>query len=68
MRIEVHDANGNTDGAFRGLLLADALTGSRWGVSERDGVGKRGWAVVTTNDLTAPSAPEVLGDERPGGS
>ena len=59
VRIEVHDANENwpelrkatEDEEYgRGLLLVDALTGSRWGVSERDGVGKRVWAVVVADD------------------
>ncbi|MFI1084497.1 ATP-binding protein [Streptomyces sp. NPDC020939] len=77
VRIEVHDANGNRpelrkatadEDCGRGLLLVDALTGSQWGVSEREGVGKRVWAVVANEDPTAPPAPELLGDERPGGS
>jgi serine/threonine-protein kinase RsbW len=56
VRIEVHDANEtwpvvqkpSVDAVSgRGLVLVDALTGARWGVSERDGVGKLTWAVVT---------------------
>lgn len=59
VRIEVHDANENwpelrkateDEECGRGLLLVDALTGSRWGVSERDGVGKQVWAVVADDD------------------
>jgi serine/threonine-protein kinase RsbW len=51
----VHDANATwpvieepTDDAEsgRGLALVAALTGDRWGVSDRDGFGKRVWAVV----------------------
>lgn len=76
VRIEVHDANGNwpelrkvtaDKECGRGLRLVDALTGSRWGVSEREGVGKRVWAVVTHETPTAPSVSEPLGGERPGG-
>ncbi|MFI1097595.1 ATP-binding protein [Streptomyces sp. NPDC020917] len=62
VRIEVHDANedwpelqgqGADAESGRGLLLVDALTGSRWGVGPRDGVGKRVWAVVS-HDGSAP--------------
>ncbi|WP_329182617.1 ATP-binding protein [Streptomyces sp. NBC_01477] len=54
VRIEVHDA-GETrperrevhpdEECGRGLVLVDALTGGRWGVGERAGVGKMVWAV-----------------------
>lgn len=76
VRIEVHDANGNwpelrkvtaDEECGRGLLLVDALTGSQWGVSEREGVGKQVWAVVTNDVSTAPSVSGPLGGERPGG-
>ena len=55
VRIEVHDANetwpvlqkpSNDAESGRGLGLVDALTGARWGVNERHGVGKLLWAVV----------------------
>lgn len=54
VRIEVHDAGdqwpvvrkaAKDDERGRGLALVDALVGPEgWGVSERDGVGKRVWA------------------------
>lgn len=53
LRIEVHDADDTEPQcqepsaesiSGRGLLLVDALTGGRWGVSDREGVGKRVWA------------------------
>lgn len=53
VRIEVHDANGvhperqnaSADAeSGRGLALVDTLTGGRWGVSDREGVGKMMWA------------------------
>ncbi|MEO3768244.1 ATP-binding protein [Streptomyces sp. B8F3] len=52
VRIEVHDASGawpvrrvpDESGGY-GLLLVEALA-SRWGVVEREGVGKAVWAVV----------------------
>lgn len=55
VRIEVHDANetwpevrkaDDEEESGRGLALVDALTASRWGVAERDGIGKLVWAVV----------------------
>jgi hypothetical protein len=56
VRIEVHDANcskpavrqaaADAEGG-RGLALVDAITAGRWGVSERDGVGKTVWAVCS---------------------
>jgi anti-sigma regulatory factor (Ser/Thr protein kinase) len=55
VRIEVHDAdetrpmaqNPSADEETgRGLALVDALTGARWGVSDRTGVGKLMWAVL----------------------
>jgi anti-sigma regulatory factor (Ser/Thr protein kinase) len=56
LRIEVHDASDakpewrelspNADSG-RGLALVDVLTGGRWGVSDRVGVGKLIWAVCT---------------------
>jgi hypothetical protein len=56
LRIEVHDANETwpvlkapaADAeSGHGLGLVHALTAGRWGVSERQGVGKLIWAVVT---------------------
>lgn len=53
VRIEVHDAatvrpvprDASVDAEHgRGLLLVDALTGGRWGVSGREGIGKLVWA------------------------
>jgi anti-sigma regulatory factor (Ser/Thr protein kinase) len=54
VRIEVHDANdrkpecqevpGEAEGG-RGLVLVDSLTDGRWGVGNREGVGKMVWAV-----------------------
>ncbi|MFI0719348.1 ATP-binding protein [Streptomyces sp. NPDC021224] len=55
VRIEVHDAShripltrraAEEDEAGRGLALVGVLTGQRWGVSSRDGVGKLVWAHV----------------------
>lgn len=54
VRIEVHDADDTEperrapspdDDSGRGLMLVDALTAGRWGVSARVGVGKLVWAV-----------------------
>lgn len=58
VRIEVHDAGDakphrreasadEEDG--RGLALVDVLTCGRWGVSDRDGVGKMVWAECSTS-------------------
>ncbi|MFC4034478.1 ATP-binding protein [Streptomyces polygonati] len=69
VRIEVHDADetrpflrklsADVDAeSGRGLGLVDALTGGRWGVSRRDGVGKLLWAVVS----------DCAGDEQSGGA
>nr|WP_309505521.1 ATP-binding protein [Streptomyces phytophilus] len=52
VRIEVHDASSvwpvrrmpSESGGY-GLLVVEALA-SRWGVAEREGVGKAVWAVV----------------------
>ena len=55
MRIEVHDAGVAMPGcqeasadeeSGRGLAIVDALTGGRWGVGDREGIGKLVWAVV----------------------
>lgn len=63
VRIEVHDAGdawpvlrepGLDAEAGRGLALIDALTQTRWGVSERGGVGKLTWAVVTASCAIPP--------------
>ncbi|WUH93733.1 ATP-binding protein [Streptomyces sp. NBC_00433] len=54
VRIEVHDANVNKpeprsasteDESGRGLILVELITGGRWGVSDRIGIGKMVWAV-----------------------
>ncbi|WP_225844897.1 ATP-binding protein [Streptomyces sp. HPF1205] len=56
VRIEVHDANetrpevhraAEDEESGRSLALVEALTGARWGVSSREGVGKLVWAVVS---------------------
>jgi anti-sigma regulatory factor (Ser/Thr protein kinase) len=53
LRIEVHDTDDSKPerkepsldaDSGRGLLLVDMLTGGRWGVSDREGVGKLVWA------------------------
>jgi serine/threonine-protein kinase RsbW len=53
VRIEVHDLRDGTPKAReaaddeergRGLALVDAITGQRWGVTEREGPGKLVWA------------------------
>jgi len=55
VRIEVYDASdrrperreaSGDEVSGRGLVWVDALTGGRWGVSERDGPGKCVWPVV----------------------
>jgi anti-sigma regulatory factor (Ser/Thr protein kinase) len=58
LRIEVHDADqtkperrepsADADSG-RGLLLVDTLTGGRWGVSDREGIGKLTWAECTAD-------------------
>ncbi|WUH93889.1 ATP-binding protein [Streptomyces sp. NBC_00433] len=63
VRIEVHDADSarptplgplSVDAETgRGLALVDALTGGQWGVSDRDGVGKRVWALCTLSSTAA---------------
>ncbi|WP_232792420.1 ATP-binding protein [Actinacidiphila yeochonensis] len=62
VRIEVHDANTArpelrqaSDDAERGrgLALVDAVTSGRWGVGDRDGVGKMVWAECTGADPDA---------------
>jgi anti-sigma regulatory factor (Ser/Thr protein kinase) len=66
--IEVHDACDtwpelrkaeDDEESGRGLALVDALTGARWGVSERDGIGKLVWAVVA-----AEATPESKEEDR----
>lgn len=63
VRIEVHDVSAKApqlrtsdpdslEERGRGLLLVDALTGGRWGVGERDGIGKLVWAHVGAPDVT----------------
>lgn len=65
LRIEVHDAEGTKperkepsldDDSGRGLLLVDAMTGGRWGVSDREGVGKLVWAVCAADKDAEVSA------------
>lgn len=73
LRIEVHDANGNRPEprrlsadaeSGRGLALVDALTGGRWGVSSREGVGKLLWAECAADDGSTEKAEEVRGGRR----
>jgi anti-sigma regulatory factor (Ser/Thr protein kinase) len=56
VRIEVHDVDSSPPLLLepaadaergRGLTLVDALTRGSWGASQRDGVGKAVWAVLT---------------------
>ncbi len=63
VRIEVHDAGSDCptlrsadegDEAGRGLALVDSMTGHRWGVSSREGVGKLVWALVTSDEAKEP--------------
>jgi two-component sensor histidine kinase len=70
VRIEVHDADDTRptvqnpsmdEEAGRGLALVDALTGARWGVSDREGVGKLLWAVLYRDDKEA-SEPSEAGE------
>nr|WSX78232.1 ATP-binding protein [Streptomyces sp. NBC_00899] len=65
VRIEVHDADdtrptvqspSTDEEAGRGLALVDALTGARWGVSDRAGVGKLLWAVLEVDGEEASEA------------
>jgi signal transduction histidine kinase len=70
VRIEVHDADDTRptvqnpavdEEAGRGLALVDALTGARWGVSDREGVGKLLWAVLYQDD-EEPSETSETGE------
>lgn len=64
LRIEVHDTDesgprrkepsADADSG-RGLLLVDALTGGRWGVSDREGIGKRVWAICAEYPHATPA-------------
>jgi anti-sigma regulatory factor (Ser/Thr protein kinase) len=62
LRIEVHDTDDTKPErdelsaeaeSGRGLLLVEALTDGRWGVGERDGVGKLVWAECAPADEAA---------------
>jgi serine/threonine-protein kinase RsbW len=83
VRIEVHDVSPNApeprgsgldalDERGRGLLLVDALTGGRWGVGRREGVGKLVWATVSASPPEPYRAPEPypagVAHDAPGGS
>lgn len=67
IRIEVHDSDSRRpepreasaeEESGRGLGLVDALTGGRWGVSDRNGPGKVVWAVCADADAgDAPGRP-----------
>jgi DNA-binding XRE family transcriptional regulator len=68
LRIEVHDGNENTPElrglsadaeSGRGLALVDALTGGRWGVGGREGIGKVVWAECAADDGGVEPAAEV---------
>jgi signal transduction histidine kinase len=65
LRIEVHDSSENKPErldasaeaeAGRGLALVEALTGGRWGVADRPGIGKCVWALCR-KDGAAGQAP-----------
>jgi hypothetical protein len=67
VRIEVHDANdgkpelrdvSNDEESGRGLALVDAITCGRWGVSEREGIGKMVWALCTDGGSGGDPAQE----------
>jgi anti-sigma regulatory factor (Ser/Thr protein kinase) len=62
--IEVHDANeakperqeaSEDSESGRGLALVDALTGGHWGVSDREGPGKRVWAICVQDPHENPA-------------
>lgn len=65
VRIEVHEADDAKPDrrdvppdaeSGRGLALVDVVTGGRWGVSDREGVGKMVWAVCVDAAADAKSA------------
>lgn len=66
VRIEVHDAGDDKpelregvpwdQESGRGLVLVDHLTGGRWGVSDREGVGKTVWAHIACGSGGADAA------------
>ena len=67
VRIEVHDSSEKKPErqevapdaeSGRGLALVDALTGGRWGVSDRDGPGKCAWAHIEVKDAGGGAKPE----------
>jgi hypothetical protein len=71
VRIEVHDASDSKpqlrqvsgcEESGRGLALVDVLTGGRWGVADREGVGKLVWAECGNDDAKPPRAvaPEKI--------
>jgi len=71
--IEVHDADENrpvvrdiSDDAEsgRGLELVEALTGGCWGVTGREGVGKRVWAIVSDGGCTHGCGAELTASAR----
>jgi serine/threonine-protein kinase RsbW len=73
IRIEVHDAAAglpqvrhpdDDDETGRGLALVDVITGGRWGVSPREGAGKRVWALVAGPGAVI-GADAVAGAEPP---
>ncbi|MFI0895442.1 ATP-binding protein [Streptomyces sp. NPDC020983] len=72
VRIEVHDANdakpeqrdaSGDEESGRGLALVDAVTGGRWGVSDREGIGKLVWALCADDGTvsTEEMRPRVGG-------
>lgn len=69
----MHDANENRPElrqlsadaeSGRGLALVDALTGGRWGVSGRAGVGKLVWAECATDGGDRGASGEVRGGRK----
>lgn len=79
LRIEVHDTDENkprprqaspSAEAGRGLALVEALTGGRWGVSDRHGIGKLVWAQCGGNPASSPPSaggPDTTATAPPGG-
>jgi two-component sensor histidine kinase len=72
VRIEVHDADdakpeqrdaSGDEESGRGLALVEAVTGGRWGVSDREGIGKLVWALCAEDGPvpTEGTRPQVFG-------
>ncbi|MYS23377.1 Histidine kinase-like ATPase domain-containing protein [Streptomyces sp. DvalAA-14] len=68
--LEVHDARderpvltkaADTDERGRGLAIIDAITGGRWGVTDREGPGKVVWAAVLAPADVLPNEVDPSG-------